>query len=75
MARSDFALALVKLYGGSPDLIVPVPTESLKQKAPRPLRGGLKTAKLERLLGGKAMALDDALKRLELQWKTGAANT
>jgi dTDP-4-dehydrorhamnose reductase len=75
VARSDFALALVKLFGGSPDLIVPVPTESLKQKAPRPLRGGLKIAKLERLLGGKAMALDDALKRLELQRKAGAAIT
>jgi len=75
VARSDFALALVKLFGGSPDLIVPIPTESLKQKAPRPLRGGLKTAKLERLLGGKAMALDDSLKRLELQWKSGAPNT
>lgn len=75
VARSDFALALVKLYGGSPDLIVPVTTESLQQKAPRPLRGGLKTAKLERLMGGKAMALDDALKRLALQWKRGAERT
>jgi dTDP-4-dehydrorhamnose reductase len=75
VARSDFALALVKLFGASPDLIVPVSTESLKQKAPRPLRGGLKTAKLERLLGGKAMALDDALKRLELQWKAAVAST
>jgi dTDP-4-dehydrorhamnose reductase len=75
VARSDFALALVKLFGGSPDLIVPVPTESLKQKAPRPLRGGLKIAKLERLLGGKAMALDDALKRLAQQWKAAVAGT
>jgi dTDP-4-dehydrorhamnose reductase len=75
VTRSDFALALVKLFGGSPDLIVPVSTKSLKQKAPRPLRGGLKTAKLERLVGGKTMALDDALKRLAHQWKTGVAST
>jgi len=75
VARSDFARALVKLFGGSPDLIVPVSTESLRQKAPRQLRGGLKPTKLERLLGREAMPLDDALKRLELQWKTGAANT
>ena len=67
MARSEFARALVKLYGGSPDLVVPVPTESLKQKAPRPLRGGLRTEKLERIVGSKAMALDDALKRLGKQ--------
>ncbi|HJX11662.1 MAG TPA: SDR family oxidoreductase, partial [Candidatus Binatia bacterium] len=64
VARSEFARALVKLYGGSPDLVVPVPTESLKQKAPRPLRGGLRTEKLERIVDSKAMALDDALKRL-----------
>ena len=74
MARSDFALALVKLFGGSPDLIVPVTTESLRQKAPRPLRGGLKTAKLEGLLGSKAMSLDAALERLALHWKTAAGD-
>ena len=73
VARSDFALKLVRLFGGSPDLIVPVTTDSLKQKAPRPLRGGLKTAKLERLLGGKAMALDDALKRLDEQRRAEVA--
>ena len=67
VARSEFARALVKLYGGSPDLVVPVPTESLKQKAPRPLRGGLRTEKLERIVDSKAMALDDALKRLGKQ--------
>jgi dTDP-4-dehydrorhamnose reductase len=73
IARSEFARALVKLYGGSPDLVVPVPTESLKQKAPRPLRGGLRTEKLERIVGSKAMALDDALKRLGKQ-RNGAGS-
>ena len=67
VARSEFARALVKLYGGSPDLVVPVPTESLKQKAARPLYGGLRTEKLERIVDSKAMALDDALKRLGKQ--------
>jgi hypothetical protein len=33
-------------------LIVPVTTDSLRQKAPRPLRA-VKTAKLERLVGAK----------------------
>jgi dTDP-4-dehydrorhamnose reductase len=74
IARSDFARALVKLYEGSPDLVVPVPTESLKQKALRPLYGGLRTAKLERLLGRKAIPLDDALERLERERK-GAGPT
>lgn len=67
LARSEFALALVKLYGGSPDLVVAVPTDSLRQKAARPLRGGLRTEKLERLVGQKAMTLEDALDRLAAQ--------
>ncbi|MDP2605848.1 MAG: SDR family oxidoreductase [Deltaproteobacteria bacterium] len=75
IARSEFARALVRLYGGSSDLVVPVPTESLKQKAARPLFGGLRTEKLERLVGRKAMALDDALKRLAHQWKDCVAST
>jgi len=74
IARSEFARALVKLYGGSSDLVVPVPTESLKQKAARPLYGGLRTEKLERLVGRKAMPLDDALERLERERK-GAGPT
>ncbi len=74
IARSDFARALVKLYEGSPELVVPVPTESLKQQARRPLFGGLRTEKLERLVGRKAMPLDDALKRLECERK-GAGPT
>ena len=74
IARSDFARALVKLYEGSPDLVVPVTTESLKQKAARPLYGGLRTEKLERLVGRKAMPLDEALKRLERERK-GAGPT
>lgn len=74
IARSDFARALVKLYEGSPDLVVPVTTASLKQKAARPLYGGLRTEKLERLVGRKAMPLDDALERLERERK-GAGPT
>jgi len=73
LARSDFARALVKLYGGSPDLVVPVSTESLKQPAARPLRGGLRTEKLERLLGRPAISLADALRRLERQGKADGA--
>jgi len=73
IARSDFARALVQLYEGSPDLVVPVPTESLQQKALRPHYGGLRTEKLERLLGRKAILLDDALKRLERERKGAEA--
>ncbi len=67
--RTDFAKALVKLYGGDPELVVPVSTASLNQRAPRPLRGGLRTDKMARLLGGEVMGLDEALQRLRRRWE------
>jgi dTDP-4-dehydrorhamnose reductase len=69
LARADFARVLVRLFGGSPELVVGVDTDSLNQKAPRPLRGGLRTEKLERLVGQKALALDEALARFARRWK------
>ena len=67
--RSDFARALVGLYGGDVDKVIPVSTVSLRQKALRPLDAGLRTDKLERLLGKPAMSLEDALERLKRQWQ------
>jgi dTDP-4-dehydrorhamnose reductase len=64
LARSDFGKALALVFGLDPQMIVPVSTASLKQRARRPLRGGLRTEKLSQLLGTEAMALDEALKRL-----------
>ncbi|HEY7168094.1 MAG TPA: SDR family oxidoreductase [Candidatus Binatia bacterium] len=66
--RSDFARALVRLYGGNLARVIPVSTASLGQKAVRPLNAGLRTDKLENLLGKKAIALDQALARLEREW-------
>ena len=67
--RSEFARALVEVYGGNPELVVPVSTDSLHQRAPRPLRGGLRTEKLSQLLGTEVMALKEALERLRRQWQ------
>lgn len=64
MARSEFARALVRLYGGDPGRVVPVSTESLRQAAPRPLRGGLRSQKFARITGREAISLDSALDRL-----------
>lgn len=75
MPRSEFAKALARLFGLNPDLIVPVPTSDLKQRAQRPLRGGLSATRLSRLLGTEAMALDEALKRLRRQWRGDARIT
>jgi dTDP-4-dehydrorhamnose reductase len=68
--RSDFARALVKLYGGKPELVIPVSTASLHQKAARPLHGGLRTEKLQRLWGEEPPSLEQSLRRLELEWKS-----
>lgn len=72
VSRFDFGRALAGVYGLNQDLIVPVSTEGLKQRAARPLRGGLKTEKLQRLLETEAMPLAEALKRLKRQWRADA---
>lgn len=75
LARSDFGKALAKVFGLDPELIQPVPTAALKQRARRPLRGGLRTEKLSRLLGTEAMSLEEALKRLRRHWRADAQIT
>lgn len=69
LTRADFARALVQTFGGNADLVVPVPTASLNQKARRPLKGGLQIEKLLRLLGSSAaIPLEDAMIRLKSQY-------
>ena len=48
MSRFQFALSAAKLMGLRPELIIPAPTSSMGQKAPRPLDAGLSTGKLNR---------------------------
>lgn len=69
LARAEFGKALARTFALDPEMIQPVPTAQLKQRALRPLRGGLKVEKLRRLLGTEAMSLDEALKRLRRQWR------
>jgi dTDP-4-dehydrorhamnose reductase len=61
--RTAFAVRLAQRLGLDPDLIEPVATRDLMQRAPRPLDAGLKTEKLAALLGTPAIGLDDALDR------------
>jgi len=63
VARSEFARALVEIYGGDVNRVISVSTASLNQKAVRPLRGGLRTEKLENL-GIAAMRLQESLQTL-----------
>jgi dTDP-4-dehydrorhamnose reductase len=67
VARADFTRALAKLFGGDPNRVTPVTTASMKQKAVRPLNGGLRTEKLARLLGRDVLPLDQALQWLDRQ--------
>ena len=69
MPRSEFAKALVKTFGGNPERVSPVTTASLKQKAARPLRGGLRTEKLARILGKEPISLAESLMRLHSRWQ------
>lgn len=69
MPRSEFARALTREMALDPDLIIAVPTSELGQRAPRPLQGGLKTDKLEWILGTEPLDLSESLKRFRRQWR------
>jgi len=75
LSRLEFGKALARVFGLDPEMVIPVPTGSLRQRAQRPLRGGLKTEKLIRILGTEAMPLEEALKRLRRQWRGDAQIT
>jgi dTDP-4-dehydrorhamnose reductase len=72
--RSEFARALVGLYGGDIRRVIPVSTAILKQKAARPLRGGLRTEKLRNLIGREAVSLQESLQRLKRAWEADPYN-
>ena len=67
--RSELARALARAMALDPTLIVPVPTSELGQRAPRLLQGGLKTDKLEGILGTEPLDLNELLKRFRRQWR------
>jgi CDP-6-deoxy-D-xylo-4-hexulose-3-dehydrase len=69
MARSDLARALARAMALDPDLVVPVSTVALGQRAARPLQGGLVTRRLEDLLGTAPLDLDESLKRFRRHWR------
>jgi len=50
IGRADFAREVVRKLGRDPGLVKPVLTSELKQKAARPLTGGLKTDKAQSVL-------------------------
>ncbi len=59
--RYDFALAIARAFDLRTDLILPVKTEQLEQKAPRPLRSGLVSLKAEAELGIRFSGINEGL--------------
>ncbi|MFO0891562.1 MAG: SDR family oxidoreductase [Isosphaeraceae bacterium] len=61
MDRVAFARAIARGFGMDPGLIEGRPTAELGQGAPRPLRGGLLTPRLDAIAPGMMRPLDEAL--------------
>jgi dTDP-4-dehydrorhamnose reductase len=59
--RVAFARAIASGFGLDPDLVTPRTTAELGQGAPRPLRSGLRTPRLDAWLPGAVRPLADAL--------------
>jgi dTDP-4-dehydrorhamnose reductase len=73
VARDEFARIAAEVFGADPNLVRPVATTELEQLARRPLRGGLRTEKLERETGLTFLPLRAALERFRDQ-AAGKAN-
>lgn len=64
LSRYDFALKMAEVFGFSKELITPITTDQLMQKAPRPMRGGLRIEKAKRELGYQPKSITEVLEYL-----------
>ncbi|MFQ6676413.1 MAG: dTDP-4-dehydrorhamnose reductase [Fidelibacterota bacterium] len=64
LSRFDFARAIARVFDLDGSLILPVSTRQLGQAAPRPLRSGLATAKIEEVLGLRTYTVDYCLRKV-----------
>ncbi len=68
LSRMEFALRIAAALGLDTDLLDPVPTRDLGQRAPRPLAAGMAIGKLQREFPAIRMRpLDEALRDCELE--------
>jgi len=65
--RFEFANIIADIFNLDKSLILPISTESIKQAAPRPLKGGLKTAKIEQQLNIESIKIIDSLNAIKSQ--------
>ena len=74
MPRSEMAAALARAMSLDAALIQPVPTRELRQKARRPLKGGLTTDKLRQALGQEPPDLARSLELFSARFRLGATH-
>ncbi|MFQ6674480.1 MAG: SDR family oxidoreductase [Fidelibacterota bacterium] len=65
LTRFEFARRTARVFGLDSSLISRVSTEELKQAAPRPLRSGLKTEKIEEVLGVRTYGAEYCLRKVK----------
>ncbi len=63
LSRYDFALKVADKFNFDKADISPIQTEFLKQKAKRPMRGGLKTEKAKNILKTKLLNVEEGLEQ------------
>ena len=67
MNRYEFAHLIAKVFDLDASLILPISTADLKQPAPRPLKSGLKTEKIESALGIVPNSVETCLQEIRKQ--------
>tara|TARA_Y100001960_G_scaffold121459_1_gene129747 strand:- start:3441 stop:4304 length:864 start_codon:yes stop_codon:yes gene_type:complete len=67
MNRYEFAHLIAKVFDLDASLILPISTTDLKQPAPRPLKSGLKTEKIESALGIVPNSVETCLQEIRKQ--------
>ncbi len=67
LSRYDFAMKMCDVFKFNKELVIPITTASLTQPAPRPLKSGLTTFKMESELGFKPMDSLEGLRLLKVQ--------
>ena len=67
LSRFDFAMKMCEVFKLNKELVSPITTASLNQPAPRPLKSGLITLKMESELGFRTMDSLEGLRLLKVQ--------
>ncbi len=67
LSRYDFAINLCEVFKYNKELVLPITTKQLNQPAPRPMKSGLITYKMQSELGFKPMDSMEGLRLLKFQ--------